>query len=174
MQPEKPTLEDYFRVTDSSTDTERQLMLTRQRMTEEQRAELVSQSMPRFVILCFLAAFASFFLIAQIISIFNSPNGFASLTVREVFYIVTVGAIDLYGVGAGLALNRDLRDGKVKYLEGPVRITFTARRYRHVLWLGDESFQLPQTVIDRVTDGKSYRVYYTPHSKKVVGVEPLE
>jgi hypothetical protein len=89
-----------------------------------------------------------------------------------------IGAIVVGGLGLGIAasqigLARELYAGRVVAISGKKEkwygstpgIRFT---------LGGVNFFVPRNRAISLRDGQRYKVYYLPHSKAVVSVEPLE
>jgi hypothetical protein len=175
MQPEKRRLklEEDFIIGDEEAELQRTVALDRHRMTPRQRSELKSQIMPTLIVLSLWVLVASFPLAALLIGRFR-PHlhdpvvGMIALALGA-FYLLTTGSV-IYIMWAFYA---DVRQGIVKHIEGQAHIKTILRR-NHELWIGQQSFRLPRTLRSGVKDREHYRVYYTPRSKKLVGIEPLE
>jgi hypothetical protein len=93
----------------------------------------------------------------------------------------------IYNIPAGLIvlallydyaqLFYDVRRGTLKSVEGKIGLSQTfGSRSLNVTDLqhgGTKSFTVSQEISEELVEGKSYRVYYTPHSKIFVYAEPL-
>lgn len=92
--------------------------------------------------------------------------------------LALIGMLSLFGVWFFFAAYRhlaEIRAGRVDILEGVV-ITEMRRSDKSVGYyyrVGDQRFSVSNKAYDALIDGRSYRVYYMPRSRTLVGIEPL-
>jgi hypothetical protein len=62
----------------------------------------------------------------------------------------------------------DFAEGKV-YMD----IQHPRERPRYILSVGPEKFSVPKDLFLSLSNRQEYRVYYSPHSRYVLGADPL-
>jgi hypothetical protein len=70
----------------------------------------------------------------------------------------------------------DLWTGEVSSVEGPgARDSYQYRYFRSYYYvIGGRRFPVSKAAYNALLDGKLYRIYYVPHSKRLVSIEPLQ
>jgi hypothetical protein len=88
--------------------------------------------------------------------------------------IVTGVFILRFGLSVGRLIG-DLWSGEVSSVEGPGARDFRQYRYfRSYYYVIDHRrFPVAKAAYDALLEGKTYRIYYAPHSKRLVSIEPL-
>jgi hypothetical protein len=90
--------------------------------------------------------------------------------------ILIIGAILLLKFSwSAIQIMGDIWIGKPSSVEGPVvRQSRRTRYYRsHYYVSGSHKFQVSESAYNALIEGKSYRIFYVPRSKRLVSMEPI-
>jgi hypothetical protein len=141
-------------------------------MTHQQREELKAQFMQHNLEWLLVGAVLW---IAAIVMLFVSDLG--NIRWLVALTIIAVGLLPMIvGGRKWQQVNLDLQGEVVEYLDGVVS-TYTQSAGRNGktfhLSIASEKFMIPKDLFLSINRGESYRVYYSPHSRFVVGAEPL-
>jgi hypothetical protein len=146
----------------------------RQSMTDAHRAELKSQMSVS------VGLFAGLMILFGVLGIFALNRLRANPDPDQVLATAIFIGIPFLILLVFLLLNvsrwqRDLAEGQVYVLEGPVQLTrtVTSRGAMYRLTVAERTFVIYQNICDAVADHYPYRVFIAPRTNKVLGVEPL-
>lgn len=131
------------------------------RMAAAQRAALAWRAMTLLV-----AAAASAVAFAAVTDTAPAGGG----THAAEFFLLVITAVLLVFGGPLLV---DVMRGRVIQVEGPLTVRALYRGGTRVL-VGERSFRVGNDILERVRTGSTYRVYYTPLSRRIVNYERLE
>lgn len=72
-------------------------------------------------------------------------------------------------------LNHDLLKGNVESIEGNARLeSYRARDgMKYFVKLGNNKFKIGRNAFQEFTNDQKYRVYYSPHSRKIISAEEI-
>ena len=92
----------------------------------------------------------------------------------------TIGTLSLYALLLAIRIIADIWRKQVAVTEGLVRKTFREqmgrtwrKRRTYYYQINNLRFEVSQRSYNALIAGLPYRLYYTPRSKRMVGIEPL-
>jgi hypothetical protein len=121
-----------------------------------------------------LSAAAMLFAGALLVALFGSPDAFASRMIASSIAATIAAVVFLRAVTGADALTRDVKSGQVLSTEGAIgRHSISGRISTRFLDVGDSRFKVGRSTYAAAQEAGFARVYYLPHSRKVVNIERL-
>lgn len=143
------------------------------RMAEAQRAQLVrwlwEMAALDLVIVVAIGIFAYF--------VWRAPNPPAVTAGLIALAAAVAIALVIFGWQEGGQIAADLRAGKVTAAEGPARKEIvhrlSSREDSYYYRMGALTFAVSEKGYEALIEGRSYRMHYLPHTKRLLSIEPL-
>lgn len=181
MQPEKPKrgLEENFIIVDEQAELAAAIADELQIMTPEQRIALGNKLFPELALLGVLTVVFAIAVGLLVIGILDPSVGEpVFMTICGGLFIGLPFALTGYTLfQRARALRADLHAGRVQVLEGAVHLKMhypPRGGPRYELQIAKRAFPIDRALHEQMQDNGLYRVFYAPHTGKVLDVQSLE